>query len=196
MGRSPLSGWPLLRKLKRAGFRTATFGYSVSQENFTQIVERLVAKLRALLATEDLVLIGHSLGGVLLRHALSMLGESRHQVRHLFLLGSPVAPSRLAVRLSGNWLFNAATKDCGRLLGSSARMLAIAPPKVPTTGIAGTRGFTGGGPFGAEPNDGVVALSEVSAPWLQKQILVPVIHTLLPSSAKVAEAILQELARA
>jgi len=183
----------LLRKLKRAGFLTATFGYFVSQETVSQIVERLVAKLRALLAIEDLVLIGHSLGGVLLRHALGMLGETRHRVHHLFLLGSPVTPSRLAVRLSGNWIFRAVTQDCGQLLASPARMLAIAPSEVPTTGIAGTRGFTGGGLFGTEPNDGVVTVSEVSAPWLQNQVLVPVMHTLLPSSATVAEAILKEL---
>lgn len=196
MGRSPASGWLLLHRLRQAGFRTASFGYLVSLESFDAVVARLAAKLRRLLAEGDLVLVGHSLGGVLLRRALSLLGESEHSVRHLFLLGSPVVPSRLAVRLGRNWLFRVATGDCGRLLGSPARMASVPPPRVPTTGIAGTRGLSsGGGPFGSEPNDGVVSLFEVSAPWLQDQVLVAVVHTLLPSSAKVASVILARLLR-
>ena len=157
MGRSSASGWPLLHRLRRAGYRTTSFGYFVSRESFSQVVTRLVARLRTLLEEGERVLVSHSLGGVLLREALNLLGTSRGRVRRFFLLGSPVAPSRLAVRLSGSWLFRAATRDCGHLLGSPGRMSAVAPPDVPVTDIAGTRGITGAGsPFGTEPNDGVV----------------------------------------
>ena len=157
MGRSSASGWPLLHRLRRAGYRTTSFGYFVSRESFSQVVTRLVARLRTLLEEGERVLVSHSLGGVLLREALNLLGTSRGRVRRFFLLGSPVAPSRLAVRLSGSWSFRAATRDCGRLLGSPGRMSAVAPPGVPVIGIVVTRGITGAGsPFGTEPNDGVV----------------------------------------
>lgn len=196
MGRSPASGWLLLRALRRSGFRTATFGYSVSRESFAQIAARLASTLQALPEQEELVLIGHSLGGVLLRHVLGLLDASAKQVRHLFLLGSPVAASKMAVRFAGNPLFRAITRDCGRLLGSAERMAAIASAAVPATGIAGTRGIVGlRGPFGVEPNDGIVSVSEVSAAWLQDQVLVPVMHTLLPSDRRVAAVILQRLGR-
>ena len=72
MGRTPASGWLLLRKLRQAGFRTANFGYLTSLKSFDQIVDCLVAKLHRLLEEEDVVLVGHSLGGVLLRQALSL----------------------------------------------------------------------------------------------------------------------------
>ena len=194
MGRSPASGWLLLHRLRRAGLRTTSFGYRVSRESFAQVVARLVARIRLLLDEEELVLVGHSLGGVLLRQALSSLGEIGKRPHHLFLLGSPVISSRVAKRLGGNPLFRLAAKDCGQLLGSSQRMSMVAFPLVPTTCIAGTRGsIRAHGPFGAEPNDGVVSLSEVSADRLQDQVLVPVIHTLLPSSRRVGSIILQRL---
>ena len=194
MGRSPASGWLLLRQLRRAGLRTSSFAYSVSRESFTQVVNRLVARLNFALQGEELVVIGHSLGGVLLREALSLLEDGSTPPHRLFLLGSPIQTARLARRLEGNWLYRVATGDCGQLLASSQRMAAIGAAGIPTTAIVGTRGMDRvGGPFGAEPNDGIVSLSEVSATWIQDLVFVPVIHTLLPSSRRVGAIILQRL---
>ena len=137
MGRSPLSGWLLMRQLRHAGFGTSSFGYWVSRESFVQITDRLAARIDGLLAQHDLVLVGHSLGGVMLRHALGRLGASARRARHLFLLGSPVVPSKMALGLRRNPVFRFATRDCGQLLGSPERMSAIPVPAVPTTGIAG-----------------------------------------------------------
>ncbi len=47
--------------------------------------------------------------------------------------------------------------------------------------------------FDLEPNDGVVAVGEVSAGWIANEIRVPVVHTLLPSSKHVAELILERI---
>ena len=71
MGRSPLSGWPLLRRLRGAGLETQTFGYAVTIHGFSAIVERLSARIEKLARQGDYILIGHSLGGVLLRAALA-----------------------------------------------------------------------------------------------------------------------------
>jgi hypothetical protein len=136
--------------------------------------------------------IGHSLGGVLLRAALNSLQEGIPQPRHVYLLGSPILPSRLAVKFRENIVFRALTGDCGQLLGSVDRMNGIGAVKVATTGIAGVRGLIGAhSPFGQEANDGVVAVSEVSAEWFSVQVEVPVVHTLLPSSTAVANIIMR-----
>src|SRR5437870_163140 len=105
MGRSPLSAWPLLRQLKRGGLATSTFRYVVSLEDFESIKGRLVAKIAALAAHGDYVLIGHSLGGVLLRAAVNCLPPETRQPHHAFLLASPVRPARLAQRLGGNLIY-------------------------------------------------------------------------------------------
>ena len=165
MGRTPLSGWALLRRLRRAGLTTRTFGYSVVFENCDAIVARLRTRLSLLAATDDYIVIGHSLGGVLLRAALNSLPPGSALPRHVYLLGSPVLASRIATRLKNNGLFRTLTGDCGQLLGSADRMQAMGPLAVPATGIVGTRGISNRfGIFGDEVNDGLVSLSEVSAP--------------------------------
>lgn len=195
MGRSPLSGWPLLRQLQRAGFAPSTFGYMASLDDFSTITARLASRVAKLAAQGDYILIGHSLGGVLLRAALNKLPPEVRRPRHVFLLGSPVRPARLAQRLRHKLLYRLATGDCGQLLACEARMAGIAAPSVPTTAIIGIRGLSvKGGPFGDEANDGVVAESEVAAAWITDTVRVPVIHTFLPSSRLVAAVILQRLA--
>lgn len=194
MGRSPLSGWPMLRCLRRHGLHTSTFGYVVAFEDFASIRNRLAKRIQDMAAFGEYVLIGHSLGGVLLRAALNSLPIDTRLPHHVFLLGSPIRPARMARLLGGNYAFRLLAGDCGQLLGSEDRMAGIGSIRVATTGIAGVRGVSfKGGPFGDDANDGVVSLSEVSADWITTQVCIPVVHTLLPSSRLVSEIILQRL---
>ena len=196
MGRTPLSGWRLLRRLRRAGLKTKAFGYWVVFENFDALVARLRTQIMRIAGTGDYIVIGHSLGGVLLRAALNSLPPDTALPRHVYLLGSPVLASRIAARFQNYGLFRILTGDCGQLLGSVDRMNAIGPPAVPVTGIVGTRGISNRfGIFGDEVNDGLVSVSEVSAPWLTSCVQVPFFHTLLPSSAQVADIILHDMSR-
>lgn len=192
MGRSPLSGWPMLRQLKAAGFEVGCFGYFTSVESFSCIAERLAQRIAEIAAQGEYILIGHSLGGVLIRAAVNSLPATVRSPAHVFLLGSPTRASRLAQRFGRNPVFRRLTGDCGALLGSEQRMSRLGPIGPPTTGIAGVKGVTWKrGPFAGELNDGVVSLSEVSAEWLVDQVKAPVVHTLLPASKQVAGIILE-----
>ena len=194
MGRTPLSGWPLLHRLKQAGLQTTTFGYLTAIEDFATIKRRLVSRLTEIARAEDYVLIGHSLGGVLIRAALNVLPQHVKRPRHVFLLGSPIQAARLAVRMQRNVLYRALAGDCGQLLASPERMNDIGALREFTTSIVGIcRIANGKGPFGNEPNDGIVSVGEASASWLSDQRQVPVFHTLLPASGKVAKLILREI---
>jgi pimeloyl-ACP methyl ester carboxylesterase len=196
MGRTSLSWLPTIARFKAQGIACFTFGYNVSIQDFSSIVRRLVKTIVRLTARGDYVVIGHSLGGVLLRAALAELPTDTLLPKRLFLLGSPVLPSRLAKQLLGNPLFRAVTRDSGRLLGSAHRMQSIPVPSVSAIAIIGTRGLRGAlSPFGDEANDGIVAVSETSAAWLDETIRVPVIHTLLPASREVAQLMLQRIER-
>lgn len=194
MGRTTWSGWPMLRQLSKAGLRTSSHGYSVSLQTFPAIRDGLIERIHGL-AGQDLVLIGHSLGGVLIRAALAAMPQDAVRPRHVFLLGSPVQPARLARQLYPNPVFRLVTRDCGHLLSSADRMAGIAIPAGPLTSIVGVKGLVGRlSPFGSEPNDGVVSLSEVSSAHITDQVTLPIVHTLLPSSTEVARIILQRLA--
>lgn len=194
MGRTPLSGAPLLLYLRTRGYSTNSFGYSAALENFASICDRLCRKITHIAAQGEYVLIGHSLGGVLLRSALSELPVASRPPAHVFLLGSPVSASRMANKLSEGILFRLLTGDCGQLLSSSERMAKIASLSVPNTSIVGIKGINGKySPFLDEPNDCIVAVSEASADWIGEEIRVPVIHTFLPSSALVSDILLKVL---
>jgi pimeloyl-ACP methyl ester carboxylesterase len=191
MGRTPLSGAPLLFYLRKNGYSTSTYGYSAALTDFNSIRNRLRRKIIQIASQGEYVLIGHSLGGVLLRSALSELPENSRAPAHVFLLGSPVSASRMARKLGEGSLFRLLTGDCGQLLASGERMAKIASLSVSNTSIVGIKGINGKfSPFLDELNDGVVALSETSADWINDEIRVPVIHTFLPSSALVANALL------
>jgi len=194
MGRSPLSGWPMLRELTKAGFKTNSFGYFVSMNSFDDIKISLQQKITELSKQGDYVLIGHSLGGVLIRAALNSMPIEIKQPKQLFLLGSPINPSRLAIKLSSNFIFKGLTRDCGKLLGSAQRMNTISKVATPTTSIVGTKPmFITKCYFKSEINDGVVSYSEVKAEWFKDEIHLPIIHGALPASRDVARIIIRHI---
>jgi pimeloyl-ACP methyl ester carboxylesterase len=194
MGRSPLSGWPLLRRLRSAGFSTDSFGHCVSLESSDGIIRRLEQRLVQMAAAGPYVLVGHSLGGVLLRQSLRDLPATVRRPERLFLLGSPVQTSSLAARLGRNRLYGLLTGDSGRMLGSPERMAAIGTPTVPVTAIVGIKGWSVmAGLLPGEANDGIVTVAETSAPWLTDVVQVGVTHTFLPSDARVTREILARL---
>ncbi len=193
MGRTPYSGRVMMRMLKKNGFDSRTFAYVVTFESFQSIKARLKKRIIQIAAQDDYIVIGHSLGGVLLRAALNDLPEVKKPA-HAFLLGSPISPSTIAKSLQNNFLYRLITQDCGQLLASSARMEGIGPMPAPTTAIVGnktfplTRHF-----FNGQANDGVVSEQETHADWFNQIFHVPVLHSWLPQNEPVARIILDKI---
>lgn len=195
MGRTPRSGRSLLTTLARAGMETSTFGYLVSLESFAAITDRLRLRISNLAARGDYLLVGHSLGGVLLRAALQA-GLPPRPPLQLFVLGSPFRAVRIARRLRRNLLYRILSRDCGQLLGSDERMMQIAPAPVSITSIAGTRSLVLTRPlFGGVANDGVVAVDEASHELVEDQIDIDERHTWLPANQQVATLLLSRFGR-
>lgn len=194
MGRTSISGWRMLSKLKQSGLKIETFSYLVTFEKFYAIKTRLKEKIETIASKDDYIVVAHSLGGVLLRSALNSMAEKTKPPLHIFLLGSPIQPSRLAQHLKHNFLYKLFTDECGQILGSKTRMGEIGAVKASVTSIVGDSGiFLTKKFFMNEPNDGIVAISEASADWLESQIRVPIIHSLLPSSNHIANIILRHM---
>jgi pimeloyl-ACP methyl ester carboxylesterase len=185
LGRTPLSLFGLASALRRDGHRTRLFGYLPLLESVPRIVRRLTSTLRELAKLRKPVgLIGHSLGGLFLRMALPEVPKLR--VHHLVLLGTPASAPR-AARLAWKWFppFRLFTRGCGRLLTSPEAFTALPPLNVPFTVIAGTAGPCGRfGPFGTEPNDGLVAVSEARVGTADPELF-PALHTLLMGTVAV-----------
>jgi pimeloyl-ACP methyl ester carboxylesterase len=195
LGRTPLSLQGLARALRRESHLPVQFGYYAFAEPYDRIRARLASELRNLArSAEPVGLIGHSLGGLLLRHALPEAPALR--VHRLIMLGTPNQPPRLALR-ANRWLpFRMFTQSCGQLLASPGDYARIPPPSVPYTLVAGTAGWRRiPGPFGGEPNDGLVAVSETRVVPDDAPHLLPVAHTFMMNDRRLQELVMDLLRR-
>lgn len=195
----------LLRRhlARELGARTHTFLYMATAEDPDLVADRLVTRIRALgagatAADGTVHLVGHSLGGLLILRALERAAQRATPLPpgRVVLLGSPVAGSDAAVALMHRPVL-------GRALGHSAAALAGATfAGNPFAGggrdigiIAGNRP-TGLGRFLAhfqEPNDGTVAVRETQLEGAVDRIVLPVSHTGMLLSGRVAREAAQFL---
>ncbi len=173
--------------LARAGYRPRIFSYS-GRDPLERNVERLAAFVRGNADGRAAHFVGHSLGGVVALETLERHGELA--VASAVLLGAPVAGS-VAGRHLGRGAF-------GRwLLGASAPLwkaerAARWTRDAPLGLIAGTRPLGMGALLlGAapEPNDGVVTVAETAIEGARERVLVPVSHSGLVVSRRVARLV-------
>lgn len=185
LGRTPVSMFPVADPVRRAGYRPLFFGYSAAVEPMPRIIRRLE---RVLTDRRPEFLVAHSLGGILLRFALAELPPQT--IRHLVMLGVPNQPPRLA-RYFWRWLpFRMFSGSCGRFLATAAEYARLPPVPYPTTVIAGTAGPRGWfSPFGDDPNDGIVSVSETKLDDAHQPLLVPALHTWMMSHPQVHAAV-------
>ena len=194
MGRTPASMLVLARRLRQVGMTTAQFGYVPAVERYDRIVDRLVRRVSALATDPDYIVIGHSLGGLLLRSALGALDPALPQPRHLFMLATPNRSPRLARRWHRNLAYRLFTGDAGQLLADAGRVAAIPPPAVPYTIIAGTSGTRRPwSSFQDEPNDWIVGLSEVRLSEDDHLVTVSLGHTFMMNYREVAAVVLSRM---
>lgn len=189
MGRTPLSMAFLGLRLKRAGLTVTTFGYSAAREAHAPCLDRLEHRIKGLVAGEGpYLLVGHSLGAVLIRSVLPRL-QARLPAA-CFFLAPPNRSPRLARRLASNPIYRALTGEMGQLLADRTFVEALPIPAVPTTVFAGDRGYRGRfSPFHQEPNDGVVSVGETRFTDTQSVIRLPVLHTFIMNNRRVADEI-------
>ncbi len=187
MGRTPLSQVLLAKRLRARGFQVHLFGYSTLRP-FSATLNRLVTRLRALGGHGHFILVGHSLGCVLIRASIPRIAPLRPFA--CFLLAPPSKVPRAARFLAKNRLYRLIAGESGQLLANEAFMAALPLPPGPVKVYAGTAGHTGRlSPFNGEANDGILAVSETALSPAHPSILVPVLHTFIMNSEFVANDI-------
>ena len=180
----------LAARLGRHGYATRVFSYR-GRIPFEANVERFARFSRETLAGRAAHFIGHSLGGVLILEMLARHPEI--PTASAVLIGAPVrgcyAGRRLGRARLGRWMMGA----CGPLWEERpAAWKCSAPLGV----IAGTLGVGLGRALGALPglNDGVVRVTETAVDGMSAQVLVPVGHSALIASRRVAHLLERFLA--
>ena len=144
------------------------------------------------MADGDYIVIGHSLGGILLRSAVATLLPGVRRPRRIIMLATPNHSPRLARRFGNMLWYRAINGDVGQWLTDELRFAEIPALDVPCTVIAGTRGLTGRwSPFGEEANDGLVAVSETVLNAADELITLPVTHAFIMNDARVREIVME-----
>ena len=177
--------WLLARRLRRRGFETSLFGYPSLFSTPANNARRLADFIRN--SKGRVHLVGHSLGGIVILHALQQQPEIVSG--NIVLLGSPVNGSLLAQRLYRyrltRWLVGCSVEQ--GLLGDVPRWHGSQPLGV----IAGTKPRGIGQLLGGLPgdHDGTVTVAETvlenaTATWLYRTT-----HLVMVFSGAVAERV-------
>jgi pimeloyl-ACP methyl ester carboxylesterase len=173
----------LAHALRREGFSAQALTYRTMRGTLEEHLSS-VAKRIAAFESPRVHLVGHSLGGVIVLRYLQRRPDDR--VRRAVLIGAPVAGCRAAADL--------AQRACGEfLLGKSLGVWrepvdVSLDPRFEVGVIAGT-GALGLGRMVTrlpEPNDGVVCIDETKFPAMRDHLDLPLGHTLMLVSPRVA----------
>ncbi|MDT8410693.1 MAG: alpha/beta fold hydrolase [Wenzhouxiangellaceae bacterium] len=178
--------WPLQRRLGRLGWSCRRFGYPTVRRNPSLNAHNLAAFCHRLEA-DKIHWVGHSLGGLLVLSMLQACGQNLPPGRAV-LLGSPVRGSAVARRMvSVGWL----KALIGQSAGSLNTAFEQAPPGREVGTIAGTAQIGAGRVVARldRPHDGTVAVSETRLAGARDHLELPVSHTGLVLSKRVARAI-------
>lgn len=198
LARSRLSFAFLSRDLKRAGHTVTSLGYAAAFERFDVVCDRVRGRLLHIARTrEPYVVVGHSLGGLILRIALGLAPPVAPPPRLLVMIGTPNRMPRRATRVKRLWPYRVLGGEAGQLLADPAFFAGLPPIAVPYRIVAGTAGRRGkGSRFGAEPNDGTVSVGETRATPQDSPIVVPVRHTFMLNDREVRRVVLDLVAAA
>ncbi|MDR2711256.1 MAG: alpha/beta hydrolase [Burkholderiales bacterium] len=196
MGRTPLSMVQLARRLRAANIDARCFGYSATFERFATCQARLWKRIAA--TKPPYVLIGHSLGTVLIR---SVLPELSVPPRACFFLTPPTVACRMARRFAPHLLYRLLTGEMGQLLADPTFMAALPMPSMPTTVYVGTRGWprcfsTFASLFADEANDGILGVSETlfsETPPNVRRVEIRAVHSFIMNHENVVRDLIDKI---
>ncbi len=181
---------PLKAMLSARQYQCLTLSYPTRKQNTQANAKFLLPKIQAFADGEPVYFVGHSLGGLLIRHLQKFWPEGFDQTK-VVTLGTPHMGSKVANYFHEHHLRN-------KILGESwyCALDGLAPgwhSAAPLLSIAGTKAFGVGmtlNIFGAdEPNDGTVAVAETRLPEASAYQEVPATHTALLFSPTTVELI-------
>ena len=175
---------PLDWRLRKRGWKTYRIGYPSTRIGIAQAVETVRAKV----PVGPCHLVGHSLGGLI---AAALLRDPQGlRIIRAVQLGSPNLGSSLATRLKD---FSLVRHACGPAYQDVTALTEPPAPCDRIAAIAGTGGWAIPGTGLERPHDGAVSARSAHA-GAGHCALVPVLHTLLPASARVAHLVDRVLA--
>jgi pimeloyl-ACP methyl ester carboxylesterase len=176
----------LVLALRGDGFAAQALTYRTMHDTLEDHLRRMTKRI-AELAAPRVHLVGHSLGGVIVLRYLQRNPDER--VHRAVLLGTPVSGCRAAADFAqsvfGEFLLGRSLEIWREPINTSL------DPRLEIGVIAGTRAFGVGSMVTRlpTPNDGVVCQDETRFPQMRDHLALPLGHTVMLVSRRVAREI-------
>lgn len=178
--------WAMARmagRLNKKGFTVRRINYRTTRGDLAEHAQRL-QEFAAMSTAPTQHFVGHSLGGLVILKLFA--GGADISPGRLVFLGSPLKGSRVARRAA---TIPGAASLFGKIRTALDSGYSVVPDGRDVGMIAGSKsaglGWLVGGTGG--PGDGTVAVAETMADGLADHCLLPVTHTSMIFSAKVAD---------
>ena len=176
----------LARRLRRQGFTVHMYSYPSVRADLSTNAERLAGLLDTLDA-DTVHLVGHSLGGILIRALFHH--HPQQKTGRIVTLGTPHGGCRVAQYLSRFSFWRAVMgKGVAELLAGETQRWES--PSREIGAICGTRSFGLGRLLYRglpRPNDGLLTVKESAFPAAREHLALPLSHTGMLFSREVAE---------
>lgn len=180
IGRSSKSFSSMAKQLELDGYTVVGFDYPSTRVPIPECAEYLHKVLQSLEGIESIDVVGHSMGGLVLRGFT--MDHTEPRLRRAVMLGVPNKGAEMADFLKSNPLFKMILGPAGQQLATDGEgLIGKMPPPACEFGIlAGGRSATKGyNPLLPGDNDATVTVASTRLPGAADFILLPVIHSFL-----------------
>lgn len=195
LGRSPRSLWLMEHAARRRGYRVVNVGYPSRRGDVGAHARTLVARVERDAPGAPLLVVTHSLGGIVLRQAVASGALPAARVRRAVMLAPPSRGSELAdaftARPALRWIGRHALGPAAHDITTGPEALAarLGPVPFEVGVIAGRRSIN---PLLsrliAGPDDGKVGVARAGVPGMRAMATVPHTHTFLMNAPRVVAA--------
>ena len=187
--RSSKSWTELQRVLEPDDYTFINFDYPSTQQSISDFADQLQEVIATLDGIEHIHLIGHSMGGLVVRRWCQQYSDPR--MRRLLMIGTPNSGAEMASMLKKNLLFQLILGPSGQqLVADPEEFISTLPlPTMEYAVIAGAKGTPDGfNPLIPGDDDGVVTVQSARLPGAVDYLAVRALHSFQPWNPEVMEA--------
>ncbi len=188
--RSSKSIYTVSRELRKAGFAAFPMEYPSTQVSIPEAAELLDSVISHLDGIDEVYLVGHSMGGLVIRAWFAKHQDAR--IKRVVMMGTPNYGAEFADLLRKNFLFRLVFGQAGQQLCTDTTGLIPTLPTPPCefAVIAGGRGNdVGWNPFIPGDDDGTVTVRSVQLAGASDSIILPVLHHALLGNLDVCRCV-------
>jgi triacylglycerol lipase len=198
--RTPKSMQTMARALEGRGYTVVNIGYPSRREPIAALARHVADSIGRRIPSGRIHIVGHSLGGVLVRVAVANGLLDAARIDRVVMLGTPNRGTELVDRLQRNaatrWLLRTTMGVAGTELGTEPTGIMARLPRVPfETGVIA--GSATDNPFFSlllpGPDDGRVTVDRARVEGMRELIVLPYSHPFLMRRRAVIEATIRFL---